>query len=319
MASKLYVCISLDVEEEGLFSGKYASREVSVKNVPLIKRLASLNLPLTLFCAYSVFLDQEAGEAALWMRDHCGAEIGGHLHHWSTPPYTGEFSGQPVRTHLLPPELLAGRLDSLLAAGEKLAGAPLTSFRMGRWDLKKALFPLLAARGIRVDSSICPLRAFKNGPDHFLAPAAPYWINTDYGRILEAPLTQIPISRPLARAWHNLWRGHPAILDSFHFFGALSCNPVWHSLPVMRAAARLQAKSAFPLLCLFWHSSELMPGGSPNIPDQAAADRLFEKIRVFCEWLGKNFALEGITASQIPGLPFAASFPARSVAGAEDW
>lgn len=113
------------------------------------------------------------------------------------------------------PAPAAARLHTLLQAGRDFQGAPLTSFRMGRWDCKAVLRPLLAAEGITLDSSVCPLRVFDHaGPDHFLAPADPYWAEpatTPDGpardALLISPITQIPILRPLARLWHWLGRG----------------------------------------------------------------------------------------------------------------
>lgn len=321
---KLYVCISLDVEEEGLFSGKYPRSRMSVTNVPLLKRLAPLyrdfGFPVTLFCAYSVFADNMASEAISWMRDYCGAEIGAHLHHWSTPPLSdkGEY-GPPLRTHKVDRELLCQRLETLLAAGEKIAGQPITSFRMGRWDLKSMLLPMLAEHGILVDSSICPLRFFKDGPDHFLAPADPYWVNIGPDRqILEAPITQISLFRPLARLWRATVPNN--LLDCYHFLGALSANPLWHGPLAMRLATRLHTWRDGAVLNFFWHSSEMMPKGSPHIPDQAAADRLLATIFSFCRWLLDTYDVQPVTATQLAGLPLC--YPERSlcaVRGQGDW
>ena len=62
--SPLRVVVSLDVEEEGLFSGHYATSGCGVSNVSLLPRLAPLSrdlgFPLTLFCAHTVFADAEA-------------------------------------------------------------------------------------------------------------------------------------------------------------------------------------------------------------------------------------------------------------------
>ena len=73
---------------------------------------------------------------------------------------------------------------------------------MGRWDLKSVVRPLLAEEGFTFDSSVCPLRVFHDGPDHFLAPSDPYWLEDAPG-LLESPVTQIPLSRTLARLWHG--------------------------------------------------------------------------------------------------------------------
>ncbi|MBD5640926.1 MAG: hypothetical protein HDQ91_00715 [Desulfovibrio sp.] len=323
MSDTLYVCISLDVEEEGLFSGHYASRNPPLTNIPLLAQLApllhELDFRLTFFCDYAVFADSGAWAAVSRLAESQKVEIGAHLHHWSTPPFSANGSGEPLRTHLLPPRLLRERLENLLEKGKERAGHPLASFRMGRWDLRRQLLPLLAEHGIKVDSSICPLRAFKNGPSHFLAPAEPYWVGTPAGRILEAPITQIPIFSGLERIWMRLWTKRQAYLDSWHFFGALSANPVWHSLPVMKMAARRHFARGGRVLNFFWHSSELLPGASPNIPDQQHAARLLQKIFTFCKWLRLNFKIQPLTASEIAALPIAARFPQLPEPADGDW
>lgn len=306
MTEKLHVCISLDVEEEGLFSGKYRSRP-TVSNVARLAKLAPLSdrlgFPLTLYCSWAVFADEKACAVVKSMRDKCYAEIAAHLHHWSVPPYSSEEkAGEPTRTDRLAPELLQARLSNLLELGREKTGSPLTSFRMGRWDLKKKLLPFLIAAGISVDSSICPLRAFKNGPDHFLAPASPYWLDSPQGAILETPLTQIPISPALAKIWRKIWSPQGRILDSFHFFGALSANPVWHGDKIMRLAVKSHFARGGRVLNLFWHSSEMAPGASPHIKTEADAERLLARITGFCEWLRSEFEVEGITADKTPRL-----------------
>lgn len=320
---ELYVCISLDVEEEGLFSGRYKSRDVSLKNIPLLRRLAPLyrefGLPLTLFCAYPVFCDPACQDTLAWMIENTAAEAGAHLHHWSTPPLD-EGESEPCRTHLLDRSLLAARLENLLAAGRDFLKRPVTSFRMGRWDLKKSLLPLLADNGILVDSSVCPLRKFKNGPDHFLALPEPYWVELPGGgRILEAPITQIPLSRHLASLWYRGAANLGMNIDTFHFIGALSANPFWHSQPVMRLASRLHRARNGRVLSLFWHSSELMPGGSPHTTNQKAADRHLAGIFSFCEWLKKTFAITGVTATDLGRIPVAGEYRQRCFEEPEDW
>ena len=313
--SPLRVVVSLDVEEEGLFSGHYATSGCGVSNVSLLPRLAPLSrdlgFPLTLFCAHTVFADAGACRVLEQMRDHYGAEIGAHLHHWSTPPASPldpPHEGQPTRTDKLPRDLLRQRLATLLDAGREFQGAPLTSFRMGRWDLKDCVRPLLSEAGIKVDSSVCLLRHFPGGPDHFLAPADPYWVEGWQGApLLEAPITQIPLHPALAQLWY---RACPAASrDKFHFWGVLSPNPFWHAPRIMRWAARLViAGRGGQVLSLFWHSSEMLPGGSPHVPDQKAADAVLERIYAFLSWLRETFPVQGCTASQLAELP-AGTFP----------
>ena len=320
----LRVIISLDVEEEGLFSGSYKATGCGVRNVSLLPRLAPLSqelgFPLTLFCAYTVLSSADCRPVLAWMRDTCGAEIAAHLHHWSTPPFGPDTGGgPPLRTHCLPPELLRSRLRNLLAAGRDFQSAPLTSFRMGRWDLKASLLPLLVEEGITLDSSICPLRAFAKGADHFLAPADPYWADQvpDHS-LLEAPITQIPLHPVLARTWYGLTASQPDLLDKFHFWGTLSANPIWHSAAIMRLASRLHVGRGGKVLSLFWHSSEMLPSASPHIPNQAAADALLQKITDFLQWLKERFNVQGITAAGLRAEAETLGFSGRP-AGQGDW
>lgn len=304
----VYVVVSLDVEEEGLFSGRYRATGLGVKNVSLLPRLAPLSrdlgFPLTLFCSHAALSRNTSRKTLAFMRDELGAEIGAHLHHWSTPPFPDglkDAPGEPERTHCLPLRLLEDRLDALLGLGRDFNGRDLTSFRMGRWDLKAHLRPLLASRGILVDSSVCPLRSFAKGPDHFLAPADPYWAPESPG-LLEAPITQVPLSPALAAIWRLMNRKATERLDRFHFFGALSPNPVWHALPVMRLATRLHMLRGGQVLSLFWHSSEMLPGASPATPDWQASARLVRKISAFLSWLKDSYPVAAVTASQLAAL-----------------
>ncbi len=306
-SAPLYVIVSLDVEEEGLFSGRYAKTGCGVTNVPLLSRLRplteELGFPLTLLCSYTVFQDKTAQQTLSTLRDSCGAEIGAHLHHWSTPPVLGDDDSTPQSSHLLDQNTLRQKLHNLLEAGRLFQGAPLTSFRMGRWDLKGQLRPLLFEQGIRVDSSVCPLRCFHNGPDHFLAPADPYWVNDDdHSPLLEAPITQVPLLPSLARCWYAR-RSTSSKRDQFRQWGALSPNPYWHNALIMRQATRLHRRRGGQVLSLFWHSSEMMPKGSPHVPDQAAADAMLRKIYDFLSWLRRTHSVKGITLSQLRDLP----------------
>ena len=67
-------------------------------------------------------------------------------------------------------------------------------------------------------------------------------------------------------AWRN------ALLGGFMKTLVLGVNPVWMPEATMRFAALAHARRGGQVLTLFWHSSELLPGGSPHFPDQTAVD-----------------------------------------------
>ena len=306
MPAKLDVAISLDVEEEGLFRGQYQCRDVTVRNVACISKLAPLferGVRPTFFCAYPVFLDPEARRALEQARQY--GEIGAHLHHWNTPPVVQNIpdSGTlpQVPAFQLPLQCLEAKLEHLLRECDSFLGSPCRSFRMGRWDLHGAVFPLLARRGIQVDASVRPLHSYESknsGPDHFDAPADPYWIPVNGSRLLEVPLTVAPLFAPLAHIPHKYAWGRQ-LRASLRHWGALAILPVEQPLWLMKMAANLHVNSGGSTLSIAWHSSDLMPGGNPRLPDDAAVNRFLARIGQFLDWLESNFSVNYVTMTEL--------------------
>lgn len=299
---------SIDVEEEGLFSGGY-SRTPTVKNVAALRRLAFVSkefaVPLTLLTAYPVAAEPAACAVLQELQQECGAEIGAHLHHWNTPPIQELPHPDPVPAALLPDELLAAKLETLLDLLEDKFGRRPRSFRMGRFDLADNVPPLLEKAGIKVDSSLVPLRRMRNGPDHFLTPADPYWMTP---KLLQAPVTMVPWLQAAPRLFYALASRAPAglantLFTQFRYLSALGVHPAWQPLSTMKWAARLHHRRGGRVLNMFLHSTEICPGMSPATPDEAAAACIEDKIRRFLEWIttgqGPEQGVDGMTLSEL--------------------
>lgn len=297
--------LSLDVEEEGLFSGAYERHPRAFRNVALLERLDRITrdfgLPLTLLATWPVLADPDCAALLRRMQDASGAEIGAHLHLWNTPPFSPLDQGQPSAARL-PGPLLHKKLETLCSAVEACAGKPPISFRMGRWDFTDAVREALPGLGIRVDSSVQPLALTPAGMDHFLDWGDPYPLRAGDGELLEAPLSVFPLSPALARAVYGLRSALPRpALRAFMALGRVSVQPVWHSLAAMKLAANLHARRDGQVLTLFLHSSELLPGANPRLPGQADVDRMLKKLRLFLEWLSRKYGLEGIRLGDLAG------------------
>jgi hypothetical protein len=309
MSQPLYLVITIDVEEEGLFSGNYPRSGAGVANVAELRRLEFVHrefgFPLTLLATYPVARDPAAREVLVAWHQERGAEIGVHLHPWNTPPVTELPDPEPIATADLPLTLLGTKLISLVDCLTKGAQEPPRSFRMGRFDWSPGLLKLLPGCGLRVDSSMVPLTFKGDGPQNFLAPADPFWLEAPAARdvgLLEAPVTMVPVWKGSARAVHRLARLLPgkagkALLSRYRFVGAAGIHPAWFPLFSMRLAARLHRRRGGRVLTLFLHSSELLPGGSPDFPDAASVDRLVAKLRNFLAWLVKQGPVTGLTLS----------------------
>ena len=308
----LWLAASLDVEEEGLFGGKYVCRAPSLRNTAFLSRLAPLlerGLRPTLFCTHCALTDAPTQAMLARLRDRHGAEIAAHLHFWNTPPLADD--GPDVLSRVPAAALGQGafraKLRQLLAAGEAFQGEALRSFRMGRWDLHRHHWPVLAEQGITCDASIRPLHGpaadahgLRLRPDHFSAPRTPYLVRTACGDILEVPLSVTPLLKTLPALLDRLPAAlrQPAV-SSYFRWGALTLLPVEHPLRVMQYMTRRFVAAGGRILSLTWHSSEMMPGGAPHMPDEGHVTRFLEKIKKYIEWLPTIGDLRSVTMQEI--------------------
>lgn len=308
----LWLAASLDVEEEGLFGGKYVCRAPSLRNTAFLSRLAPLlerGLRPTLFCTHCALTDAPTQAMLARLRDRHGAEIAAHLHFWNTPPLA---DGGPNVLSRVPAAALGqgafrAKLRQLLAAGAAFQGEALRSFRMGRWDLHRHHWPVLAEQGITCDASIRPLHGpaadahgLRLRPDHFSAPRTPYLVRTACGDILEVPLSVTPLLKTLPALLDRLPAAlrQPAV-SSYFRWGALTLLPVEHPLRVMQYMTRRFVAAGGRILSLTWHSSEMMPGGAPHMPDEGHVTRFLEKIKKYIEWLPTIGDLRSVTMQEI--------------------
>ncbi len=330
---KAILALSLDVEEEGLFSASYACNNPSVTNTRELWRLTPLlerGLHPTLFCSHSVLSDLPSQRILGKLCADYNLEIGAHLHHWNTPPLsckantasdTAEIR-KSVPTSPEPLPLLAAKMRNLFSAGKTFLGESLTSFRMGRWDLHAKHWPLLAENGVRCDASVRPLHLGNNanlGPDHFDAPADPYWVNLPGHKICEVPLTVTPLTPFIAHALKGIdgtWG--KTLRTSLKNWGALALLPVQHPLWLLKLTSRLHLARGGRVLSLTWHSSEMLPGGAPHIPNEAAVRNLLGKITAYVDWLAEEYDLESLTMRQILPVQDTQKLAARRDSGA-DW
>jgi hypothetical protein len=303
--------ISIDVEEEGLFSGKYPQTPPGVSNVANLKRLEFIprefGFPLTLLVTYQVARDAAAQEVLKYWRDRYRTEIGAHLHPWNTPPLIDHPEPEPVRSEKIPLPVLQEKLANLVGCLKKNLGVTPRSFRMGRFDWGPRLLSLLPGMGLRVDSSMVPLRSQPGGADNFLAPADPFLMTLPGaagGPLLEVPLTMIPVCPAAARLVYRFSAAWPGargerVRGWFPYVLAAGIHPVWYPLRSMRLAVRLHRRRGGRVLNLFLHSSELAPGGTPQFPNEAAVARLIAKIRAFLTWLTATGPIKGVTLSDL--------------------
>lgn len=245
-------------------------------------------------------------ESAAVLRALAGSgrcEIGAHLHPWSSPPFRPEDLRAHSYPHNLPPELLERQLTELTGVIEAELGVRPTTYRAGRNGFDGRSLPLLERLGYSVDTSVDPLfnERRKGGMLFAGAPLVPY--HPDYADVRRrgrSPILEIPISAATLPALPKPLERVYATLPPIPYRGALKrvgLRPVWlrpsySTLPDMRAFATRLRDAGAPCFNIIFHSSELLPGGSPYTPDAASVARFLDDLARLLEHLVGR--LEGI-------------------------
>lgn len=300
--SPLAVTLALDVEEEGLFCGAYAQKNISSSNLACLDRLKPFlekNIHITLFCSSSILKNPEARKIFENLKKDSQIEIGAHLHHWNTPPFSNPESLpvlKKVPSREVPPALMKKKLDHLLDELENFFGKRPTSFRMGRWDLHEVHWPMLFNAGILCDASVRPMHAKTDngtGPDHYEALTDPYIVKSGKKEIFEVPLTVTPLISGLPSKAPQFLR--PGLRQ----WGAVTFLSVQHPLWLLKLITKTHVKRGGSTLSLTWHSSEMMPGGAPHMPDIKTVDKFLLKMTHYFDWLNDNFKPSYLTMNEL--------------------
>lgn len=275
----------------------------------------------------------DAAVAFLRPRATAGAaEVGAHLHPWTTPPF--EDSPGLARndiTHLhpcrLPTPLLEAKLVTLTEQIATRFGAAPVAFRAGRFGADQRTAEALAALGYVVDSSVTPFVSWAadedgpetGGPDFRRHGPYPFRVaRTGDPGLVEIPVTILPT--------YALLRRCPWLRDHWEAFALRAARralrlwrrpqPMWFRPRPEYALADLEAlvdeaeRLSLPFAVLMFHSSELMPGGSPYRPTQASVDGLLELLDALFSSLrcrGHRFVTLGAAGRELrafEGLPY---------------
>ena len=194
--------ITVDTEADNQWNRPSTEVLENISGLPRFQCLCEkYGLPPTYLVTYEVAVDPKA-IAILLDCQKKGAEIGAHLHPWTTPPFTRKQDEERI-IHRFPHELeqkeLRDKLRSLTDAITVSFGKPV-SYRSGRWGFNRQVAEELVRQGYQVDCSVTPKISWrktkgdprgKGGPDYTQAPLLPYQYDDI---LLEVPLTVIATS-----------------------------------------------------------------------------------------------------------------------------
>jgi hypothetical protein len=236
-------------------------------------------------------------------------EIGAHLHPWTSPPFRPEDLARHSYPHTLPPSLLDRQLKELTATIQERLNVRPTTYRAGRNGFDARSIPILERLGYTVDTSVDPLfnEKRKGGMVFAGAPAQPY--HPDYDDVTRpgsAKLLEIPITSATLPALPKALEALYTRLPPLRWRAALKrlgLRPVWlrpsySSVPDMLAFADRLAAQGARCFNIIFHSSELLPGGSPYTPDAASVERFLDALRRLLEHLTARRGAVGMTYAE---------------------
>jgi hypothetical protein len=296
-APAILVGIDTEADDQWSAAGREKNEVRNSERLPALQALfEGFGVRPTYVVTYEMATRDESSAILRELAKGGRCEIGAHLHPWSSPPFRPEDLRSHTYPHNLPAELLERQLMELTAVIEERVGVRPTSYRAGRNGFDGKSLPLLERLGYTVDTSVDPLfnERRKGGPAFAGAPLVPY--HPDYAdvrrpgasKILEVPISAATLPR-LPKPLEALYASLPAI----PYRGAikrLGLRPVWlrpsySPLPDMLAFATRLAAARVPCFNIIFHSSELLPGGSPYTPDEGSVARFQDDLKRLLEHL----------------------------------
>ena len=229
-------------------------------------------------------------------------EIGMHLHAWNSPPIVPLTSNDGLYHPYLieyPEPVMRDKISFLTDFLEDTFAVKMTCHRAGRWGFNSIYARLLAERGYLADCSVTPLTSWADhpgdpaqagGPDYSRFPQSPYFIDLEdiqrpgKSSLLEIPVTAVELQpKPLRtlREWFRP-RSLPRRALNRLFPPLCLLAPTRTNLGLIRRVVESSLATKLRCVNLALHSSNLMPGGSPQFRTAEDVEALYDALhRIF--------------------------------------
>ena len=318
----MFFIIAIDTEADNQWDH---GRNLTVENIKYIPRFQKLceryEITPTYLVTSEVCSDSFARDLfSRYLADN-SAEIGAHLHPWTTPPFrdqSGYRENDAAHAYAseLSYDLISAKINYITDQITTSFGRKPTSFRSGRFGFNDVVAQVLIENSFLVDSSVTPfVRWSKNmgitggngGPDFLNYSPFPQTIKKENGKIVEIPITILPTRFPLNISWRLTRYFFHIAYDNLFFRSIrrmrLTNQPVW-ARPFPRMTVQrfkellLEAKrKGIPFINMMFHSSELMPGCSRYRLDSNSVEELYELLEGIFKLLREN-EIESVTLTK---------------------
>ncbi len=315
------LCITIDTEEEGLWSGQYRMTGNSVENIQGLPRFQSLCDRLGIRPTYlidaPVVQDDRASDILAEIHSAARCEIGAHVHPWCNPPLDELYDSRESFFCNLPVGLQRAKLDWLTnAISDRFRERPI-SFRAGRYGLDVIGARILAELGYRVDSSVIPFTDYSSdgGPDFTRAPWQPYFVGDSSLQTPEGTGTLLEVPVSVGFNWQNFpramaclhqlrrpslrWTRIEGVLDEMRLLKRIKLSPEGTGGRDLRTLVDRYCATPGSSLVMMFHSTSLVPGNSPYVRNQQELEQFLSRIVATCEYCIDQHGATAVTLGEM--------------------
>lgn len=227
-------------------------------------------------------------------------EIGMHLHAWNSPPLlpltADDHAHQPYLFEF-PEQPLCQKIHVLTECLEQTFQAKMISHHAGRWGFNGVYAKALIDHGYHVDCSVTPHMSWSKylgapdgtgGPDFTDFPENAYFLDpNDIRRPGQSPLLEVLLTVTTPHLSHFARVLQPILQNAGpfgrrvarHFFPQYArMVPNGRNRQVLLALLQAAVQDRRDFVQLTLHSSELMPGASPNFPTPGSIEKLYNDL-----------------------------------------
>ena len=233
-------------------------------------------------------------------------EIGMHLHAWSSPPIKplthDDHATHPFLTEF-PPDVMAEKVAFMTDLLQQQFGVKMVSHRAGRWAFNATYARLLVEHGYRADCSVTPHVSWQKmmgnpagqgGPDYSDFPSHPYLLDLERidragaSTLLEVPPTIIKSKLLDTIPWVYQVKGIRRLAWRYELPAAW-IRPNGTNLRFMLKCVRTAIAEQRSHIEFVIHSSELMPGGSPEFRTDESIESLYGDLKILFADIAAKF------------------------------
>jgi hypothetical protein len=234
--------------------------------------------------------------------DRGDCEIGMHLHAWNSPPLDYSVSDNDFITHPFlieyPLEVMAEKVCFMTDLLKDIFSIDIVSHRSGRWAMNNEYSKILRGNSYKIDCSVTPgidwsepgkgdpnlliVADYRNAPDDcYMMSKENYLIPGD------SDMYEIPVT-VLKAEGHGKIDGFKKLAGTGSLLGRalrrVSPDVSWlrpngRNIVSMKRIIDRMSASSHDYVEFMLHSSELMPGGSPNFKTHDSIEKLYNDLQ----------------------------------------